>query len=572
MSLRSVYWVVALIILWLVIFLLYASSLEYGYINRDSNVYLIDNPHIRALTWENIQWMFQFQHSNWTPLAWLSYAITYAFVKLDLVWHRLVSLVLHALNASVFFFLVFYIVDLHDKYLIKSGSSGSTFRQYRFLIALIAALLFAIHPQHVESVVWLAERKGLLASLFMLLSLQFYLLYSVAQTRNTKIGFYLATLICISLALGSKPIAVTLPFLMLLLDIYPLKKLSLSPIDWNEIKQCLLEKLPFFILVISVAFIGVSAQSDGGALTSLSSFSVVERLMNVFTNIWLYISKFLFPLSLSPVYPFHSYEVYASHSLIVIPFAGVFLVTFLCLYQLKKGVIFWLIAWLFYIVSLLPTSGLVQFGDASMADRFVYFPTAPFYILLSVGFIVVWQYKPHIILNKLLVFVLCAVLGLLLFLSHTQIKIWSSPYTFWNHVVTSNPDIPIAHGAMADILFHDGQLDTAQKHYQEAIKLEEEKSLHHPDKVYHFRLIEIYLIREEFDKVFEVMHSVLNQQTAMKNKAKAAYILADISFSNQQWQQASYYLDLTLHFDIEYPQAHELQIKLNEQKAKDLFK
>jgi protein O-mannosyl-transferase len=474
---RALFLKTLFIILFLIsaLYITYHDALNNDFQSWDTKAYVVDNVHITAFTWENIQWMFTaFYKSNWHPLTWLSHATDYALFGLNPWGHHLVNLIIHALNSILFFWLVIVLITF--KHAREHSSWLASVDNKTLLAASIAALFFAIHPQHVESVVWVAERKDVLCLFFILLALLSYVFYNAAQTAKARFYGYFSTLLCFVLALLAKPMAVTFPVILLLMDVYPLNRTPLTacyPRSVVSYQKLLIEKLPFFGFTLFSVILTLLAQQN--AIPSVDLLGIQIRLLNAFNSLIFYISKFIFPIGLSPYYPYPSYSSFHEYYPSLIPVIATVLITFVCGYLWTQKKYYWLIAWLFYLVTLSPVIGLIQVGTQAAADRYVYLPTLPFYILLGVG-IATFLYSHKT--NKLMK--LGVILGIVFYgamlgqWTQKQTIIWRNDLTFWDHVVKYAPDRAFPHFRLGTVYFEIGYYEKALEHYHQAVFLEPE--------------------------------------------------------------------------------------------------
>ncbi|RKZ76303.1 MAG: hypothetical protein DRR19_28730 [Candidatus Parabeggiatoa sp. nov. 1] len=454
-------------------FLAYYPALNNGFQTWDTRSYVIDNPNIKALTWENIQWMFtSFHMSNWHPLTWLSHAIDYAWFGLNPWGHHFVSLVIHSLNTILLFMLVIVLISFKPSADKSSSGLFARIDNKTLLAASVAAILFGIHPQHVESVVWVAERKDVLCLFFILLALLSYVFYNAAHTINARFGWYLSTLLCFVLALLAKPMAVTFPVILLLMDVYPLNRTRLSTSHQHNsvsYKRLVVEKIPFFMLTLFSATITFLAQHQGGSISALEYMGIQIRLLNAFNSLIFYLSKFIFPIGLSPFYPYPSYSSFHEYYPSLIPVIAFFLITFVCGYLWTKKKYYWLMAWLFYLVTLSPVIGIIQVGAQAAADRYVYLPTIPFYILIGIG-IARLLYNQTRKVIKWGVFISFLFIGVIFVqLTQKQTVIWKNDWIFWNYIAAYAPDAPLPHYKLGVICSENGQYEKAIEYYHLAI-------------------------------------------------------------------------------------------------------
>lgn len=432
-----------------VTFLVYQPSLYNDFINVDTHEYVTNNPHIQALTWENLQWMLvSFHAANWHPLTWLSHAIDYALYGLHPWGHHLTNIIIHCLNTMGVFLLAIVLIT----------QANSHLKENQILFAAgIAAMGFGIHPQHVEVVAWIAERKELLCNFFLLITCFFYIFYTI---HNSLAG-YLAALLGFLLALLSKPMAVTLPVILILIDVYPLQRSRLTPY-----RRLVLEKIPFFIFTALSILLTILAQQSFKAVVSLELLGIEIRLLNAFNSLISYIAKFLFPIGLSPVYPYPTYRSFHEHYLSLLPILGTFLITFVSGYVwwVKKQ-FYWLITWLFYVVTLSPVIGIIQVGSQAMADRYAYLPTLPFYLLIGLGVShLYFNFLPNF--QKLALVTVVILAGVWLSrLTFFQIGVWKSDLTYWYSAMMLAPEDAMTRFRLGSVYFAMGDYPTALTHY-----------------------------------------------------------------------------------------------------------
>jgi tetratricopeptide (TPR) repeat protein len=402
----------------------------------DSYHYLIKNVwYISKLSIDNTIWMFLSLDPYWHPLTWLSWAIDYqVYGGLDSSGYHLTNNILHAINSALVFLLTLVVFGLNG-----TEAKGYPFRadNHALIAAFITSLLFAVHPQHVESVAWVAERKDVLCQLFLMLSMFTYVKYAACQGKAKSYWFY-GTLGLFGLALLSKPMAVTFPVVLLLIDVYPLRRTRFIQPGMHSIKQqplykLLREKLAFFLLSVLLVLITLLAHVD-----TVSSISLHLRLLNACNSILLYLTKLLVPLNFAPLY---SYFIEPGETMTwtaFLPIFGVLGLTIASVYAWTRGRYEWLIAWLIYLVTLAPVLGLVQSGEQGAADRFAYLPTLPAYILVGAGILIVLDKSTHI--RKVLVLLTFLFLALLLGVkTKQQIHIWKDSHSLWSYAVKSNP-------------------------------------------------------------------------------------------------------------------------------------
>ena len=362
--------------------LIYLPALRNGFI-WDDVLYVSENTLIRTLSISSLyEMLISFHASNWHPLTWLSLALDYSFWTLDPLGYHLTNILLHGLNVLLVFFVTIKLI-VQAENALSSQSKQEPLTLNRFLIAAgTTALLFGLHPIHVESVVWVSERKDLLCTLFFLLTIFSYLKYTSSIIERKR--WFIVCLSLFLLALMSKPMAVTLPLTLLLLDIYPLKRISLYPFRTLHNSSPFLEKIPFLTLSVVSSIITVLAQHTGGAIRTIERFPADARLLNALNSLVFYLQKILLPIKLVPFYPFPArvYWLDSEHFLSVI---FVLTITASCLWSLTQGKHLLFIAWSYYVITLLPVLGIIQVGGQSAADRYTYLPSLGIFILMGVG-------------------------------------------------------------------------------------------------------------------------------------------------------------------------------------------
>ncbi len=435
----------------------------------DTNEYLnIHEFWISKLSVFHIMWMFStFESMNWHPLTWLSWAIDYqVYGGLDPWGYHLSNNIIHALNSALVFVLILVVFGLN-----RRDSTGYPFRKDSpaLIAAFLAALLFAVHPQHVESVAWVAERKDLLFQLFLLLSMLTYVKY-VTCSENRKRRWFRLTLVMFVMALLSKPMAVTLPVVLLLIDVFPLRRAEFMPAIRQSITQLSIsrlfrEKVPFFLLSAFSVLITIYAQQ--GALSN-TTFDL--RLLNAFNSIILYLTKLLLPLNFVPFYP---YFINADDTVTwttFVPVLAVLGLTLACIFAWIKGQHAWLIAWLFYLVTLSPVLGLIQVGQQGAADRYAYFTTLPVYILLGAAILIALS-KTKRSMNYLVWLVILPIIFLLAGKTRQQIQIWQNDKTFWSYTILHFPTNAFAHKNLGGIYYNIGNYEKAGFYFKKAGEL-----------------------------------------------------------------------------------------------------
>ena len=466
-------WMGAIFILLLTL-LVYMPALKNDFV-WDDYQYVYENNGIRSLNPQSLYWMLtSFHAANWHPLTWLSHSIDYALWGLDPLGHRLTNIIMHGLNTLLVFLLVIQLMMKGKKVNGRPSPSKMprSITPQALIVAGITALLFGLHPLHVESVAWVAERKDLLCAFFVLLSIISYLAYTSSITKRYRWIWFTVCLLLFILALMSKPMAVTLPVILLLLDIYPLNRLVHTPFRNLSI---IWEKIPFFILSIVSSIITIIAQHDWGIIGSLEQYHLNSRLLNALRSLVFYLEKMIVPSKLVPFYPFPSYIHWLDVPYLV---SGVLVlaITGGCLWMAKSGRYLFLITWSYYVITLLPVIGIIQVGVQAAADRYTYLPSLSIFLLIGIGALCVFErvalIKHKSMLGGLVLLFIC-IFMFLGQLTVKQIRIWRNPEILWSYVINVFPGrVPLAHNNLGFVYEKKGGLDEAISQYKQALAID----------------------------------------------------------------------------------------------------
>ena len=450
-----------------VVVLLYLPALGNGFVNWDDDLYVCKNPQIRSITPSALLRTFTHIHAasgNWHPLTMISHAADYAIWGLRPLGHHLTSLLLHGFNAAL--------VVLLAIHLLQARAAGRALSRSGLIAAgVVAGLLFGLHPLHVESVAWVSERKDLLSALFYLLDVLSYLGYarhaggSVGPWKNRR---YLTTLLCFVLALLSKPMALSFPFVLLIIDWYPLYR-------WQRasVRRLLVEKIPFFFLDLGMATVAVLAQRAGGAFRPLAEVTLGPRVLVAIRATAIYLGKTVLPTGLLPFYSYPTHVSLLSWEFGV-PVVVMTATVVGCLVTVKqhRGFAAVLAA---YAVVLLPVLGIVQIGPQAMADRYTYLPSVSLVALLGAGAGALWDRtaiasarwnKAALVTAGLLL------LGLLSWQSLRQIGTWRNSETLWSRVLQYEPWNTEAYNNRASYYYDRGEYNKALADYDSALSVQ----------------------------------------------------------------------------------------------------
>jgi hypothetical protein len=338
--------------------IVYWPAGKYDFINLDDYAYVAENQNIQSgLSWQSIRWAFTTGYvSNWHPLTWLS-------LMLDCQLFGVRSGPMHVVNV------LFHIANTILLFVVMARMTKAVWQ------SVFIAGLFALHPLYVESVAWITERKDVLSTLFWLLTMLAYVRY----VERPSAGRYIAVLILFASGLLAKPMLVTLPFVLLLLDYWPLGRFS-SP--GFSVKTALLEKVPPLILSIISSVVTFIAQQHGGAVIASNRLPFDERVLNAVVSYLDYLGKMFWPAGLAVFYPYSAKAI--SVFSVVMSGAVLILITIFCIYHARRYK-YILVGWLWYLGTLVPVIGIVQVGAQAMADRYTYVPLIGIFIIIAFG-------------------------------------------------------------------------------------------------------------------------------------------------------------------------------------------
>lgn len=401
--------------------IVYLPALQNGFVNWDDHLYVSENQNIRSLDLMFLRWdITAVVASLWHPLTMFSLALDYAIWGLKPFGYHLTNILFHSFNTFLVFILVVRLIKC------KTNPSSFTLHPSSLIAASVTALLFGVHPLRVESVIWVSERKDVLCAFFFLLSILAYLSYARSPKRRL---FYTASLVSFSLALMSKPMAVSLPLVLLILDFYPLKRLT------TGFREVLVEKLPFFALSILSALVTVWTHHSEkaiveGALESVEPFLFTAHV--AMRACIFYLAKMVLPFNLSPLYPRPDRVDPFSFEYIV-SFILLLMITYITFKSLKRNRLYPAV-WFYYIVTLIPVIGIVPVGAHAAADRYTYLPSlGPFLLLgLGVGYLVEsCSKKQQAALAATLIFLF----GIFASKTQAQISVWKDSVILWSRVI-----------------------------------------------------------------------------------------------------------------------------------------
>lgn len=471
--------------LFVVLWLLYQQSFAFDYVHFDDADYVIKNPMVMAgLTWEGVQWAFtSFYASNWHPLTWLSHMFDVSLWGAQPAVGHIHNTVLHGLNSVLV-------------YLLLMRLAASWWQ------AGLLAMIFLVHPLHIESVAWIAERKDLVCALFYLLGLLAYDNYRA----NPRLHWYLVVLLCLTLALMSKPMAVSFPVVLVLMDILVYRDRLASSKSRNNILSlgwvALRGKAPFIALTLAACVLTVLAQDGSNAVAYLPAHSLTSRLEISSSAYLIYIKQWFLPLDLIAFYPL----VVSGKTLNwLLPSAVVMTgsVAALLLVSSRPRLA---LGWAWYLITLLPVIGLVQVGSQAHADRYMYLPSIGL-LIIAIGIFPKPKNRQFRIANFLVV-VFIAYLSVL---CYWQIGSWRNEHTLFSRVLEIAGPNRLAHLHLAKDYIRRGMLDEATQHSIASITLE-------PNSAGGYQALgNIALERQDFSRAEEMYLLALEKGPAMAN-------------------------------------------------------
>ncbi len=459
------------------IFLVVATLVVYWqvegfeFLNLDDELYVTGNEHVTTkLTIDNIIWAFTGEHAfNWHPVTSLSHMLDYQLYGLNPAGHHLTNLFFHIVNALLLF-------------LVLKRMTGAVWK------SSFVAALFALHPLHVESVAWVSERKDVLSAFFWMLTLLAYTSYA-EKKRN---GRYLLILLFFILGLMSKPMLVTLPFVLLLLDFWPLRRLKPGHPNDNfsnpktkkiadkeaNIFPLILEKIPLFALAIGASIATYIVQHKAGAVKSTETYPLLVRIVNALVSYIEYLKKTFWPEDLTVFYP-HAESALPVWKGVV---CGVVLVciTTVVIRMVRRSPSL-AVGWFWYLGTLVPVIGIVQIGAQAMADRYTYIPFIGIAIMVAWGLpelMANWRHR-----DRMLAVSAGILIPAMMALSWAQANHWENNIKLYNHAIEVTdkkyPSFAIIHYNLGAALYDKKELNEAISHYKEAIRLKPDYAVSH---------------------------------------------------------------------------------------------
>lgn len=417
---------------------------NFDYVTFDDDLYVYGNKRIsQGLTYENLLWAVTTSHAyNWHPLTWLSLMADASLFGSHPGVHHLVNVFFHAMNSLLLF-------------LVLMRMSGQLWRCF------FVAAMFALHPLHVESVAWISERKDVLSAFFWMLTMMAYQRYVL----SLKTGRYLVVILFLVLGLLAKPINVTLPFVLLLMDFWPLHRFGHPDCPGGSIVRVIVDKLPMLLISLIFCLVTFMVQKNSGMVQSMGLFPLDTRIANAFVSYAAYLWDMVWPWNLAIFYP-HPQKV----ALIQAVLAGIMIgsVTLVSVRFIHKAP-YLTVGWFWYIVTLVPVIGIIQVGLHARADRYTYLPLTGIFMIIAWGLPEVL--RGFRLRNGVLAFSAAAVLTMYTAATWVQIGYWKNSLELYSHAISAVKDNYGAHCGLAGVLMSSGHTDAAISHYRESVRI-----------------------------------------------------------------------------------------------------
>ena len=518
-------------------FFVYSQVQDHQFINYDDQVYVTENLKVKSgLTRESVHWAFTTSHfSQWHPMTWLSHMLDYQLYGSNPKGHHLVNLFFHIANSLILFMVLLRMTGA----LWQSG---------------FVAAMFALHPLNVESVAWIAERKNVLSTLFWLLTMWAYIRYA----QKTNLTRYCLIVLFFTFGLMSKPMLVTLPFALLLMDYWPLGRLKLGQKKGNSgiaekytdkrsvILRLVYEKIPLFLLAAGSSVVTFIVQKSGGNVQAMEVFSSSARFTNAMVSCLEYLEKTVWPKGLAIFYP-HPGNALAVWKGIL---CGVALVgiTVIAIRLIRKAPYF-IVGWFWYLGTLVPVIGIVQVGTQAMADRYAYVPLIGIFIIVAWGLpelMAKWRYK-----QKALSISAGILIPTLMTITWVQVSHWKNSITIFKHAIRVTdkqyPNFAVAHNNLGNALSAEQKFEEGISQYKTAIKLK-------PDFAMPYYNLGNALSAEQ-----KIEEAISHYKTAIKLQvdfAEAHYNLGNALSAERKMEEAIFHYLIAIKLKPDFAEAH----------------
>jgi Tfp pilus assembly protein PilF len=435
---------------------LYWPVKDYGFAEFDDDLYVEKNPWVtRGLTRDSVIWAFKNLDAGfWHPLTWLSHLLDFEIYQYHAGGHHWTNVLIHLASTILLF-------------IFLSAMTGLPWT------SALTAALFAVHPLHVESVAWISERKDVLSGFFWILAVGLYFVYA----RKPSVPRYLSVFAAFSLGMLSKPMVVTLPIVLLLLDVWPLQRienaktcfdrfLSLKGSTWNlRLSRLIAEKVPFLMLSVASGILAIVAQRYNGALASLDSYPLEYRLANASVACIAYLGKTIYPLDLAVFYPHPGMQPIwkVAGSILILVVATIWVI------RKVRSAPYLAVGWFWYLISLLPVLGIIQVGSHSMADRYTYIPLIGIFIMIAMG--IQDAASRGRVLQLGIAAIGCAIVMGSMTLSSVQLTYWTDYRTLFEHANQVTERNHIANNNLGVVAHREGRIGDAVNYLRQAVDI-----------------------------------------------------------------------------------------------------
>ena len=508
--------------------LVYSRVVHYPFTNYDDNEYITENQHVQAgLSWSTVTWSFRsIEQANWHPLTWLSHALDCELYGLDAGGHHTTSLAIHVANALLLFLLLRKATE----------ATGMSF---------LVAALFAWHPINVQSVAWVAERKNVLSMFFFLVDLAAYGWY----VSRPNVKRYVLVAVAFVCGLASKPMLVTFPALLLIIDFWPLGRIegwsqpaTASSQEQERFSRLVIEKLPFLLLSAASAVVTVVAQRAHGAVQTSADFPLLARFENAFLSYTKYIAKTFWPTKFAVYYPSPFDPTFGQHpgrGVVILSALAAVIVAVVSLAVWKQRVKrpYFVAGWAWFGVALLPVIGIVQVGRQAMADRYAYLPLIGVFVaaVWALGEVADRMELKLTVRRGIATVALCIVATL----GWREVGHWSSSYELWNHALDVTTDNYVAESELGNVLVMERRYEEALPHYQRAAALDAEDA---ESRVNMGTIYEAAALHREAAVQYQSAIAILSAQASSQSQKStlfaATWSLGNTSVGMRDYEQA----------------------------------
>jgi tetratricopeptide (TPR) repeat protein len=501
----------------------YWQVLTFDFISFDDYMYVRDNPIVRqGITFEGIKWAFATMYAgNWHPLTWLSHMMDIEIFGLNPGMYHVMNVFIHMASTLLLFYCL-------------RRMTGSIWK------SAVVAFIFGLHPLHVESVAWISERKDVLSTFFWILTMLCYKRYIERRSAAS----YIAVAVCYLLGLMAKPMLVTLPFVLLLLDFWPLKRPGLIVSDevgvstakdmkqgirWSGMLKLIREKIPLLLIAGVASVTTIFAQKGSGAISNLEIIPLHIRLQNAIISYLIYMEKMVWPSHLAVFYPFPKM---IALPMVIISAATLIALTLLFVVNISRFP-YLIVGWLWYLGTLLPVIGIIQVGSQAMADRYTYVPLIGISIMIAWGLpqlIDQWRSGRYVLSG-----ILCLIVPLLMWSTWHHTGYWKDNVTLFSHAIDVTKDNYLAHNSLGVALCNRGEFDAGINHYIEALRI-------YPEHIQALNNLGAALVKErEYGKSIEHFKKAIQLDpyfvNAHYNLGVALYSLGKVDEAIKEYQE-----------------------------------